>query len=268
MDNWISSNAFPASIELIIWCFFFFFCFCSIEMVNSTDWFSNVKPILHSWNKSLLNHWKRYRGMELAGREGWGHTAALRWVMHTYGPSFYYYFFQLYTYMCVCVCACAYKLHIVLFVCIVHNKMCYNKNINNNMFKSFENQDQKGHISGKTWNDNFGARRNRNWNRQIKEIETVINETSLPQTSRLRCLMWFFHTFGKFLPYTSCSRKYRENCETNFMRLSVTYISKLNKYIRRKVNYRPIWQKFLIQLTESNSVLKSNISWLKFFLGI
>lgn len=39
-----------ASIEIIICCFLL----CSLNMMNYTGWFSNVEPVLHSWNQSHL----------------------------------------------------------------------------------------------------------------------------------------------------------------------------------------------------------------------
>ena len=47
-EYWILSNAF--SVEMTAW----FFVLCSISMVCCIDWFLNVKPILHSWEKPHL----------------------------------------------------------------------------------------------------------------------------------------------------------------------------------------------------------------------
>ena len=47
---WILSNIFSMSTEMIL-CFFFLY---SVDMLYYINWFLDVKPTLHSWNKSHL----------------------------------------------------------------------------------------------------------------------------------------------------------------------------------------------------------------------
>ena len=50
--SWMSSNfknSFSVTVEMIM-----FFWLCSVFMINYNDWFSNVKPTLHSQNKLYL----------------------------------------------------------------------------------------------------------------------------------------------------------------------------------------------------------------------
>ena len=45
---WILSNAFPASIEMIMW----IFILCFVNVVYHTDLFADIEPSLHLWVKS------------------------------------------------------------------------------------------------------------------------------------------------------------------------------------------------------------------------
>lgn len=108
-----------------------FSCFYSIDMVSYSGWFSNVKSILHSWNKPLLVI-KSLEGREgdgMGGGGGWG--ARRREIVARSGTwAFIFLLLPKCVHMYLCVSILWYSLS---FVRIFHNKMYYNKKSNNRL---------------------------------------------------------------------------------------------------------------------------------------